>query len=225
MARVRQPGKTSKMTSTWTGPWRVTNASTPHVYQRSRYIVAGKVTIDAHVARLKFYKDSVLGITEDVQAVFQYLFNQGEFHMEDVLDVRRTPHGEYEALVHWKGFSESERSWEPLTTLYEDAPRISWLNLTSLKLPLTTRKAILRRHDIRINSGTGARLPPLLTVTCSTGFIFFVFSELLCCQSNGTWAHHFTLLGILSITVSHPSYRVSLCWIFSGVQKLYKMPS
>lgn len=44
--------------------------------------------------------------------------------MEEVLDVRPTPHGEYEALVHWKGFSESERSLELLTSLYEDAPAV-----------------------------------------------------------------------------------------------------
>ncbi|CAN0274200.1 unnamed protein product, partial [Scytosiphon promiscuus] len=65
MARVRSPGKNSKMMSTWTGPWRVTNAPSPHVYQ-VQDIVSGKVTT-AHVARLKFYKDSSLGITEYVQ--------------------------------------------------------------------------------------------------------------------------------------------------------------
>lgn len=158
MARVRPPGKTSKLMSTWTGPWRVTNAPSPHVYQ-VQDIVSGHVTT-AHVARLKFYRDSSLGITEYVQEAFQYLFNQGEFHLEELVEVRRAPDGAYEALVQWRGFAETERSWESLATLYRDAPTYLLKKLTSLKLPLTTRKAILRRHDIRISSGAGARLPP-----------------------------------------------------------------
>ena len=114
------------MTSTWTGTWRVTNASTPHVY-RVQDFVAGKVTT-AHVVRPKFHKESSLGTTEDVQEAFQYLFNQGEFHGEDVLDVRRAPHVEYETLVPCIGFSESERSWKPLATYAKMPSRMSRRN-------------------------------------------------------------------------------------------------
>ena len=149
MARARPPGKNSKMMFTWKGPWRVTNAPNPHIYQ-VQDIVSGKVTT-AHVARLKLYKDSLLGVTEYVQEAFQYLFNQGEFHIEDLFDVKRTPHGAYKALVHWQGFSAWEKSWEPLATLYRDAPAYVLKKLNSLKLPLATRKAILRHHDIRIS--------------------------------------------------------------------------
>ena len=83
MARVRPPGKTSNMMSTRTGPWRVTNASSPHVYQ-VQDIVSGKVT-NAHVVRLKFCKNSSIGTAAYVQEAFQYLFNQGEFHIEALL--------------------------------------------------------------------------------------------------------------------------------------------
>ena len=43
MARVRPPGKTSKMMPTWTGPRRVIDASSVHVYQ-VQDIVSDKVT-------------------------------------------------------------------------------------------------------------------------------------------------------------------------------------
>lgn len=119
--------------------------------------MSGNVTT-AHVARLKVYKDSLLGVTEYVLEAFQYLVNQGEFHIEELFDTRRTPHGAYEALVQWQGFSASEKSWEPLATLHRDAPAYVLKKLNSLKFPLTTRKVIQRRHDIRIT--TGARLPP-----------------------------------------------------------------
>ena len=137
------------MISTWTGPWRVTNAPTPHIYQ-VQDIVSGKVTT-AHVARLNVYKDSSLGVTEYVQEAFQHFFNQGEFYIEELFDVGRTSHGAYEALVHWQGFSASEKPWEPLPTLYHDAPAYVLKTLNSLKLPLTTRKAVPRHHNIRIS--------------------------------------------------------------------------
>ena len=73
MARLCPPEKTSKTISTWTGPWRVTNASSPHVYHVQNNF---RVTT-AHVARLKFYKDSSLGITAYAQEAFQYFLNQG----------------------------------------------------------------------------------------------------------------------------------------------------
>ncbi|CAN0277268.1 unnamed protein product, partial [Scytosiphon promiscuus] len=111
VAKVRQAGKASKLLSTWSGPWRITNASTPHVYHVQN-IVDGKITT-AHVARMKFYHDSSLGLTADIKETFQYLLNQGEFETEGILKLRRSTSGYYEGYVHWKGFSEAERSWEP----------------------------------------------------------------------------------------------------------------
>ena len=106
--------------STWTGPWRVIDASKQHVYQEQN-IINGEVST-AHVARIKFYKDSSLGITADIKESFQYLLNQGLFDMELILEIRRTPAGIYEVHVQWQGFSEEERSWEPLENIFKDAP-------------------------------------------------------------------------------------------------------
>lgn len=121
--------------------------------------MSGMVTT-AHVARLDVYEDSSMGFTE--------------YEPRGVpipLQPRRTPHrraARHKAYplrcirgvgVHWKGFSASEKSWEPLATLYRDALAYVLKKLNSLKLPLATRKAILRRHDVRLIAGAGARLP------------------------------------------------------------------
>ncbi|CAN0571508.1 unnamed protein product, partial [Laminaria digitata] len=111
VAKVRQAGKASKLMSTWSGPWRITNASKQHVYQVQN-IVDGKIST-VHVARMKFYKDYSLGLTAEVKETFQYLLNQGEFEMEEILELRRSAGGDYEGYVNWIGFSEAERSWEP----------------------------------------------------------------------------------------------------------------
>ena len=110
--------------------------------------------------RLASYKEVSLKIIECVQEAFQYLFNQRRFHIEEPFGVRRAPRGAYEALVQWQDFSGSDSLWEPLDTLYRDAHTYIVEKLTPLQLPLTTRKAILRRHHIHISSGAGARLSP-----------------------------------------------------------------
>ena len=55
MARVRRPGSTLKLASTWTGPWRIVPADKVHVYGIQN-IVTRKVK-EVHVIRLRFYAD------------------------------------------------------------------------------------------------------------------------------------------------------------------------
>ena len=156
VAKVRQAGKASKLMSTWSGPWRVTNTSTRHVYQVQN-IVDGKV-LTAHVARMKFYKDSSLGITAEIKETFQYLLNQGEFEMEAILEIRASTTGGYEGYVQWKGFSEAERSWEPIATLHTSSPSFVIKQLKGLKLSLKTRRALFKHHKIKVVTGSGGSL-------------------------------------------------------------------
>ena len=74
--------KASKRLPTWSGPCRITNTSTPHVYQVLN-ILEGKVST-AHVARMKVYHDSSLALTADMKETIQYLPNQGEFEMKEI---------------------------------------------------------------------------------------------------------------------------------------------
>jgi hypothetical protein len=32
--------------------------------------------------------------------------------------------GNFELLTHWEGFDEEDSTWEPITTLYEDVPKL-----------------------------------------------------------------------------------------------------
>ena len=67
----------------------------------------------AHVARMKFYHDSSLGLTSGIKETFQYVLNQGEFEMKGILEFRKSTSG--------KGFSEAERSWEPIALHFAQA--------------------------------------------------------------------------------------------------------
>eukprot|EP00752_Nemacystus_decipiens_P007839 g7004.t1 len=133
VARVRRAGPTPKLAATWTGPWRVVTAEQKHVYGVQN-IISGEVR-DVHVARLRFYSDSALEVTSDLKEVFQQTFNQGEFEMEALLNIGQAHDGSgYLVRVRWAGFEEDEDTWEPLTTLWEDAPQFVKQQLRKMKL-------------------------------------------------------------------------------------------
>ena len=72
-----------------------------------------------HAQRLRFYSDSTLNVTEEL---LTYVQNSADVYQVDrLLDIRPSERS-YDVLVHWLGFSEKERSWEPIEQLYEDVP-------------------------------------------------------------------------------------------------------
>ena len=85
VARLRRPGSTSKLVSTWT-------ANKVHVYGVQN-IIAGEVKC-VHVVRLKFYADKDLVMTAAVKEVFQYAFTQSEFEMAEIVDISEAEDGQ-----------------------------------------------------------------------------------------------------------------------------------
>lgn len=80
--------------------------------------------------------------------------------MEQIINLRRTASGNYEALIHWHGFDISERSWEPIKKLFTNTPSFVVKQLSSLKLSLSTRRALFRRYNINVTSGAGGTFRP-----------------------------------------------------------------
>ena len=76
---------------------------------------------EVHSSRLRFYCDSSLNVTED-------LFNQvanddGGYEIEKFLDSRWNNSLEtWEVYVAWRGFDQTDYTWEPLLRLFSDAP-------------------------------------------------------------------------------------------------------
>ena len=79
---------------------------------------------DGHFARLRFCSDSQLEVTSELNEVFRHSFTQGEFEMEALLNIGESHDGSgYLVRVRWSEFEEDEDTWEPLKTLWEDAPQ------------------------------------------------------------------------------------------------------
>ena len=87
VARVSRQGKHRKLMNTWTGPWRVANDDKEHAYAVQHLITAE--LRDVHVARMRFYADDQLKITDELLKVFQQLENQGEYHIRSISSINR----------------------------------------------------------------------------------------------------------------------------------------
>ena len=68
MARVRRPGLTPKLVSTWTGPWRIITADKVHLYGVQNIVTDEEN--DMHVVRLRFYAEKELEMTAALKEMF-----------------------------------------------------------------------------------------------------------------------------------------------------------
>jgi hypothetical protein len=140
VARVRIAGKTSKLQATWMGPFRVTSVSAGHTFVVQHLLNGSLLTV--HASRLLFYHDALLEITTELKERAQFVEEQGLFEVEKLVKVERRE-GQWQALVAWLGFEESERTWEPLSNLLEDRKIfiISELRRLSLSPKIRTKLA------------------------------------------------------------------------------------
>ena len=92
VARVRRPGSTPKLVSTWTGPWRIVTADKAHVYGVQN-IITGEAN-DVRVARLRFYADKDLEMTATLKEVLQHAFIQGGFEMAGIVNISEAEDGQ-----------------------------------------------------------------------------------------------------------------------------------
>ena len=73
--------------------------------------------------------------------------HQGAYEMADVVDVGKDPErpGEYWVQVTWVGLEDEESTWEPVSTIYEDAPKY-----LEHKLKMRLNRATKQRRSRRM---------------------------------------------------------------------------
>jgi hypothetical protein len=108
-----------KLRARWLGPRRVTAVESHWLFEVED-LISGERAI-THSARLKFYHDQSLNVTEDL--IKHVAHNQSGFEIDTMNELRKCPVSlVYEVKVSWRGFSTTEATWEPLTALHEDCP-------------------------------------------------------------------------------------------------------
>ena len=150
VAWVRKPGRVPKLVQTWTGPWRVVSGGSEHV-RAMEDIVTGK-TKEVHVVRMRPYADSSLVVGAEVREVFEITKHQGEFEIADVISVGKDPArvGEYRVQIAWDGLENEEPTWEPMSTVYADAPKYLEQKLRRMRLNSVTKRALKWKYDMNL---------------------------------------------------------------------------
>lgn len=120
---------TDKLHSHWRGPYRVIKHVGP------RYTVshlAGRAEYDVHISRLKPYvHDPDSGVSPlEVACCDADEFVVAEIRGHDGTTRDRT---NLRFLVHWRGFPESENSWEPYSALSHTSQLHTYLRLHKMK--------------------------------------------------------------------------------------------
>ena len=113
MANVKKRIGRSKVEFLWRGPFILSDwvFEVEDLHRTEIHIV--------YAQRLRFYSDKTLNVTEEL---LSYVENTEDTYQVDKLIDIRTSERSYDVLVHWLGFSESERTWEPIEQLFEDVP-------------------------------------------------------------------------------------------------------
>ena len=86
-------------------------------------IVTGR-SREVHSARMRPYADASLNVTAELKEAYNNLKSQGEFDVERIEAVDLAADSEeYVVKVKWVGLDMEETTWEPLSTIYADAPK------------------------------------------------------------------------------------------------------
>jgi hypothetical protein len=101
----------------WTGPYRITNTEDHYIFEVENILDSSKKWI--HGDRIRYYSDRSLNLTEEIRQ--QFAHDAERYQISELKNCRKNPvTSELEILVSWKGFSETDDSWEPVKNLFED---------------------------------------------------------------------------------------------------------
>ena len=135
VANVKSKITFAKLLCQWVGPFQVVGTHSPYVFRVKSLVDSSER--DVHASRLQYYADSSLLVTRELK---DHVSKQSL-----ILNVEKFSDGTYEILVHWKGFEDIEASWEPLTVIAADVPRLvdSYLSSLSTDTSASLRAALI----------------------------------------------------------------------------------
>ena len=149
VARVRKPGSAPKLVTTWTGPWRVVSGGSPHVYN-VQDVVSGE-TKGVYVVRMLAYVDSSLAVGAEVQGLFEMTKHQGEYEIQDILNIGEDPlkARDYKVQVAWVGLYDENPTWEPVEVMFRDVSKFRVRKLKQMRLPKRVKISLRQRYGMK----------------------------------------------------------------------------
>ena len=128
----------TKTYARWSGPYVIIDILGNHVFQLKDLV--NNKEFPCHAARLRFYSDSSLNVTEEL---ITYITSaQQGFEISKILDYYLGTDDEYYFSVRWFGFEADADTWEPLSVLLVDAPTVLKNFVKTKKVSAKDRSAI-----------------------------------------------------------------------------------
>ncbi|KAG2778310.1 hypothetical protein PC129_g11345 [Phytophthora cactorum] len=119
----------NKLAVHWRGPKRVVRSLNDYTFE-GQDLCASYARTARHASRLKFYRDSARGVTEDLLS--HALHGEGGHLAEALVNCRLSSVSkQWEVFVQWIGLDPEEACWEPAEIIYEDVPKIVWAFVAS----------------------------------------------------------------------------------------------
>jgi len=126
---VKRAGK--KLHLQWKGPFHVTATLNNYIFEVENIVNGTKRIV--HGDRIRYYADRQLNITEEIKDQFTY--DNASYEVERFRNCRlNSDTQQIEFLVDWKGFTQTESSWELLESLWTDVPNLVQRYHKDLKL-------------------------------------------------------------------------------------------
>lgn len=113
LSEKQGPSRRSRLK--WKGPYQIVKQSSDWDFT-IKHLVSSKC-MQAHACRLKFYCDSQLNVTADLQQQIMHDQNQNGYTVESIVG-----HSATHLHIKWLGFDEQDNTWEPFDIIKEDIP-------------------------------------------------------------------------------------------------------
>ena len=139
-----------KVVQTWTGPWHAVPGGPEHV--RVVGDIVTRQTKEVHVVRMRLYADLSLVVRAEVRVVFEMTKHQGKFEIADVISDGKAPARVQGYRIHiaWVGHEDKEPTWEPMPTVYADAPKYLEQKLRRMRFNSVTKRALKRKYGMNL---------------------------------------------------------------------------
>ena len=77
--------------------------------------------------------------------------HQGEYHIWNISAIKRVASGdEFVVKVAWERLEEAERTWEPVSRVFHDAPAVLRTEFQTLRLKAEQKRALVQRYGLRL---------------------------------------------------------------------------
>lgn len=113
-AKVKQSGYNPKLLEHWHGPFtiiRMISNTMVKLKNKDNRILKNPI----HISRLKPYKSMDVPMNQP-RLTDENMTYEDEYEVERIVDIRSS-HGKRQYLIKWKGYKDSDNTWEPIENL------------------------------------------------------------------------------------------------------------